>query len=410
MKIQRTIPPTAALLRIRDIFHGICGFVMPRTYLHDLESSLKSFFGVKHVFLVSSGKAAFTLILQSISALVPDKKDVIIPAYTCFSVPSAIVKSGLRVSPCDIDSSTFDFDYHHLQHIPAEKALCIVPSHLFGMPSDMHKVRQFAKEHNVFVVEDSAQAMGGRLGDELLGTIGDVGFFSLGRGKNVTCMSGGIVVTNNDMIAREIKKRYADLSRPTLAEDLMEIIKAVLLSLFIRPSLYWLPAGLPFLGLGKTIYSTEFPIRKLSRVQAGLMSRWQERLKKSNDVRKENGSFYSSALKTMKPCTHANPFLRFPYLCDDSPRQNEIYRNLKDFGVGLMYPSSINKIEELRDQFEASAYPTADSISSRLLTLPTHELTSMSDRQKIVQSISRASHLASIPELMKCSPQSTELT
>jgi len=111
MKIQRTIPPAAAPVDLMSILHGIAGFFMGKRYIKKVESEIKSYFGVNHVFLVSSGKAGLALILQALKSLHPERNEVLIPAYTCFSVPSAIIKAGLKVSLCDIDPSTLDFDY-----------------------------------------------------------------------------------------------------------------------------------------------------------------------------------------------------------------------------------------------------------------------------------------------------------
>ena len=111
MKIRRTIPPAAAPAALRDLIYGIAGLFLGRQYQELLEKTLKDYFGVKHVFLVSSGKAAFTLILNALKSLSPEKTQVLIPAYTCFSVPSAIVKAGLDVALCDLSSTSYDFDY-----------------------------------------------------------------------------------------------------------------------------------------------------------------------------------------------------------------------------------------------------------------------------------------------------------
>jgi dTDP-4-amino-4,6-dideoxygalactose transaminase len=361
--------------------------VFPRRHLMKLEESLKMHFGMKHVFLVSSGKTALMLILKALGALAPDKHEVLIPAYTCFSVPSAVVRAGLRVALCDIDPSAYDFDYRCLKDVPTDNTLCIIPSHLFGIPSDMDRVRLFAKERGIFVVEDAAQAMGGRYRNKLIGTIGDVGFFSLGRGKNITCMSGGVIVTNDDSIAAEIKKEYAMIKSPGFSENVLEFIKALLLAVFIRPSLYWLPSGLTFLGLGETLFSTEFPVSRLSGVGAGLMWHWQYRLEQSNHRRKENGEYLCKMINLKNLLNFSVPFLRLPYLAGNKKVRDSVYSglNLKGLGVSLMYPSSINKIAEIKDQFAASAYPSAEAISSKLLTLPTHELLTERDLKAILE-------------------------
>src|SRR5262249_7867001 len=110
MRVQRTIPPTAAPVQLRDILHGLAGLFFSERYFQKLEFEIKEYFGVKYVFFVSSGKCALTLILKALRDI-SHRKDVIIPSYTCFSVPSAILKAGLDILLCDIENTTFDFDY-----------------------------------------------------------------------------------------------------------------------------------------------------------------------------------------------------------------------------------------------------------------------------------------------------------
>jgi perosamine synthetase len=89
MKIQRSLPPTAAPLDPIDLWNGFKGFFSGAHSLEQFEEDMKHYFGVKKVFLVSSGKSALFIILRALRNLAPDKNEVIIPAYTCFSVPSA---------------------------------------------------------------------------------------------------------------------------------------------------------------------------------------------------------------------------------------------------------------------------------------------------------------------------------
>ena len=79
-----------------------------------LENEIREYYGAKYVFTVSSGKAALFLILTGLKT-VSKRRKVIIPAYTCYSVPSAIVKAGLDAIPCDMRPETLDYDFEKLQ-------------------------------------------------------------------------------------------------------------------------------------------------------------------------------------------------------------------------------------------------------------------------------------------------------
>ncbi len=384
--MQRTIPPAAAPIKVKSLLHGLIGFFSTKEYLKRLEREAKEYFGVKHVFLVSSGKAALTLILSSLQSLSPTKRKALIPAYTCFSVPSAIAKTGLEVALCDIDASTFDFDHKHLEESINEDTLCVIPSHLFGIPSDMDKIKGVCRDKDIFIVEDAAQAMGGKYKGKLLGTIGHVGFFSLGRGKNITCGSGGIIVTNDDRIASAIDKRYSSLDRPQFGETIVEYFKTILLTVFIHPSLYWLPAGLPFLKLGETTFEKNFPVKKISGMKAGLLSNWQRRLEESNRIRKDNAEHICKVLGLDLWHKFPTPFLRLPLLVKNRQVRDMIFVHSRKKGMGInrMYPTPINEIEEIRDQFDDRMFPSAKDVAECLVSLPTHQLLTDKDKEIII--------------------------
>jgi perosamine synthetase len=395
MKIQRTIPPAAAPIGLTDIAHGIAGLFVGRRYLSKLEDELKEYFGVKHVFLVSSGKAGLTLILEALKTLYPDRNQVLIPAYTCFSVPSAIVKAGLEVAPCDIDPSTLDYNYDLLERSLNDRTLCVVATHLFGMPSDMDKMQKICKDRDIPLVEDAAQAMGGKYGDSFLGTLGDVGFFSLGRGKNITCGSGGIIVTSNDAIADAIGSIYATVDRPGFVKEMIELCKVIAMACFIYPCLYWLPAGLPFLKLGETFFYKDFPVRGFSGMQAGLLRRWEKQLEESNRIRIENSKYFCSALVSTPISTFDSdrsiPFLRYPVVCSCGRATDNICTLSKRDGLGMvrLYPTAINEIREIKDGLAGDDCTVAQSIAEMLFTIPTHGLLKDNDKSRIAALIKR---------------------
>lgn len=398
MNIQRTIPPAAAPIDFKNIFHGLTGIFNGKRHIEKLKEEVIKYFDIKHVFLISSGKAAITLILLALKSL-SSKKQVLIPAYTCFSVPSAIVKAGLKVSLCDIGSKAFDFDYKLLQKAINKDTLCVIPNHLFGIPSDIERIKEICKDNDIFIVEDAAQAMGGTYNGKKLGTIGDVGFFSLGRGKNITCGSGGIIITNSDQIANAIAMCYSKLEKPGFLEDIKEFLQVMLMNLFIRPSFYWLPAGLPFLKLGQTTFYKDFPIKRLSGMKAGLLHGWQEKLEEANQIRRKNAEYFEERLRLRLRSrqklrlrlrlrlSNGNTvsFLRLPLMAESREIRDEIFSlsNKKGLGVSAMYPMPINEIEEIRNQFNGSVFPSAKRISETLLTIPTHHLLSEKDKERI---------------------------
>ena len=391
MRIGRTVPPAAAPLGAADLWHGLAGMFSRGRSIQALEDEIRRHFGVRHVFLVSSGTAALTLTLMALRSLSP-RKDVLIPAYTCPSVPAAVVKAGLRPVLCDIDPTTFDFDHALLEQTLGAETLCVVAHHLFGIPSDIARIRALCAARGAFVVEDAAQAMGAEAEGRALGTLGDVGIFSLGRGKNITCGSGGVIVTRSDGIAGAIDRRYRQVGVPTPAEVVKDFIRLALMALFIRPRLYWIPAGLPFLRLGQTVYPREIPLRRLSGMKAGLLRNWRSRLARSNRLRAESATYFSQRLPVPLRRRASHPYLRLPIVVASAQERERLRAVSQERGLGLSiaYPTPVNEIPEIRIAFDGQRFPSAQSVAERLLTIPTHHWLRERDKRAIAECVGTA--------------------
>jgi perosamine synthetase len=388
MRIGRTVPPAAAPLCWADLWHAAAGIFSPVRCVRAREQEIRRHFGIRHVFLVSSGTAALTLTLKALKSL-SGRTEVVIPAYTCFSVPAAVARAGLRPVLCDIDPSTFDFDHALLEQALGADTLCVLAHHLFGIPSDIERIRALCSARGIFVVEDAAQAMGAEHKGRHLGTLGDVGIFSLGRGKNITCGSGGIMVTSSDEIAGVMARECRQLEAPGPAELLKELLQLVLMAVFIRPRLYWIPAALPFLRLGQTIYPRRIRMRRLPGMQAGLLRNWRSNLARSNRIRSETATYFSQRLPF--PLAHgpSHPYLRLPVFLASPRERNRIYALSQERGLGLgvAYPTAINEIPEVRVAIHGQRFPSAQRVAERLLTIPTHHWLSEKDKRAIVECV-----------------------
>ena len=385
MRIGRTLPPAAAPLEIRDLFHGIAGALSPARALRAREQELREELAVRQVFLVSSGTAALTVALTALKRLSP-RTEVVLPAYTCFSVPAAVLKVGLRPVLCDINESTFDFDRAQLQTLLRPETLCVVSHHLFGIPSDVERTCAICRAHNIFVIEDAAQAMDVGGNRRAPGTMGDVGIFSFGRGKNITCGSGGIIATNSDRIAAAIDEQYRDLPSPPWWHTLKDAAALVFMAFFIRPRLHWVPAALPFLGLGTTEFPRTISLRRLSGFKAGLLRNWRRHLVRSNRMRSAAAADLRRRLHMSSSSASARPLLRLPVLAPNPDEKQKLYLASKARGLGVSaaYPTSIDEIPELRAAVGERTFPSAADVASRLVTLPTHQWLLEQDKQALV--------------------------
>ncbi len=419
MHVGRSLPPAAAPIGAREFICGIRGILNGQRELDRFQSELKEYFGAKHCFLVSSGKAAFALILLALKELFPDRDEVLIPAFTCYSVPASIARAGLRIRLCDQHPESLDFDFVQLSAMLSEKVpprqedahsitggsdspvalrdfvknardsrnriLAVVPTHLFGFPADVPGLRKLVQDPGIMVVEDAAQAMGAFWGGRKLGTHGDVSFFSLGRGKALSTVEGGVILTNRDDIAEALHRHINHIPKYNLWQLGCLVLKALGLMLLTHPWLFWIPQSLPFLTLGQTLFEPGFPMLRMSSFQAGLTVNWSERLEEMQDSRRRNVSRWIAVLQA-----NANRrsrlrnfpsmgLLRFPISMHDSEKRRSLLKEsaLKGLGIAAVYPDSINRLPGLG--IPGTTFPVAESFAGQLVTLPTHGYVTQKD-------------------------------
>jgi dTDP-4-amino-4,6-dideoxygalactose transaminase len=222
--------------------------------------------------------------------------------------------------------------------------------------------------------------MGEMLDGKALGTLGDVGFFSLGRGKAISTVEGGIILTNRDDIAEVLSRRVSALPGYGFTQTLLLFFKAKALMVFTHPLLFWIPRSLPFLGLGKTFIELHFPIRRMSPFQAGLAANWQSRLQKLHDIRKANATRWASRLESSGNRGSGFQYsitwgpLRYPVRIRDAKKRASLLQESENAGAGIapVYPESINRVAALKAEASAGTFPVAESYAAELVTLPTH--------------------------------------
>jgi dTDP-4-amino-4,6-dideoxygalactose transaminase len=208
------------------------------------------------------------------------------------------VRAGLDVVGCDIEPGTLDFDYGQLTSVlERERPLAVVATHLFGLPCAVERLNALCERYGAFVIDDAAQALGTTVDGRPAGTAGHIGFYSFGRGKSVTCGSGGAIVASSPDIVAAVDRQVAVLEEPGTVQAATTLAEAAVLAVFLRPSLYRIPASVPGLHLGETIYSTDFAMRRMSGAQAGLLKHWRVRLTEWNRARRENVSYFRARFR-----------------------------------------------------------------------------------------------------------------
>jgi len=172
-----------------------------RSWVSELEGAFAAVMGVQHAAAVSSGSAALMCALGGLGVGPGD--EVIVPAYTWIATASAVVAMGAVPILAEVDES-LTIDPADVRRKISRFTKAIIPVHLRGAPCQMNELMAIAGEHNLPVLEDVAQADGGSYHGQRLGSIGNVGAFSLQFNKIITCGEGGMVTTNDDSILRRV--------------------------------------------------------------------------------------------------------------------------------------------------------------------------------------------------------------
>ena len=388
--LPRVLSPSGVCIRWSDILAGFKAAMQGEDALRLFRDEICRYFGVRHAFLVSSGRAALSVLLTALQAQCqcPEKDTVLIPGYTSFSVPSAVVNAGFKVSLYDLDGVTLSPNQQSLLHSINERTLCIVACHLYGYPCDMDSIKEIAASLEIPVIDDAAQAMGATYKGAYVGTLGTAGLFSLSRGKNITAVDGGVIVTDDDRLAAILGK--INLPKPTGQDCILTIIKAFMLSILLYPWIYWLPQRLAFLKLGASAFAPEFSKKQLLPFQAGI---GQEMLGRLATINIKRGAIaralqdrLNKAVTFIRPVTGAEPvYLRLPILCSTHTTQAH-----HELGVVRSYPLPLDAVAELQLYLASQGKnPVAKILAEQILTLPTHEFVIDSDIDAIVKSLSK---------------------
>ncbi len=158
------------------------------------EQEMRDFFDVERVIPMTSGMAALESALVAMGVGPGD--EVIVSAYTYIANAVAVIKAGAIPVVAEVDES-LSIDAKDVEKKISPRTKVIVPTHMLGYPSNMDAIMEVAKKHNLMVLEDSCQAVGGSYKGKRLGTVGDVGALSFNFWKNISAGEGGALLTNN---------------------------------------------------------------------------------------------------------------------------------------------------------------------------------------------------------------------
>jgi len=161
----------------------------------ELENALKARMHVKHAQLVSSGTAALTVSLASAGIGAGD--EVIMPTFTFVASFESILALGAVPILVDVDD-TLTLNPKAVENAITQRTKVVMPVHMCGSMADLKGLKSICEKHNLLLLEDACQAIGGTFEGKPLGSYGDLGCFSFDFVKTITCGEGGAVITNNE--------------------------------------------------------------------------------------------------------------------------------------------------------------------------------------------------------------------
>ena len=330
----------------------------------ELEDSIAQYLGVKHCTGVSSGTEALVLSLRALAITLKgreyfDKSDEIITTpFTFTATGDAILRAGATPVFVDIDPDTYNIDPRkikaYLESFGANRVIGILPVHLYGQSCMMDEIMGMAKERNLFVVEDVAQAFGGMWKNKKLGSLGDIGAFSFFPSKNLGGFGdGGMISTNDDEIA--------ELTRMLLKHG------------------------------GKDKYNVDHIgyNARLDTLQAAVLLAKFKYIDEFNSRRGKIASIYNASLTGLQHINLPHALLDTSHVYHQytirvlENKRNELQKFMKDKGVDTMvyYPTPLHKMNVFRESRSKvpKSLTHAEHASSTVLSLPIEPLQEKKD-------------------------------
>jgi perosamine synthetase len=341
------------------------------------------------VLLTDSGTSALVVALRT---LLPVGATIAFPAYACIDLTAAALRAGVRVRLYDIDPMTLSPDLDSVRKAMERGVDAILVAHLYGYPADVTSVKNVAKERGVLVIEDAAQAAGGKLGGKRLGELADVSVLSFGRGKGTTAGSGGALLARSLASVRAIDAMTARFAAGSRGGR--EVFALAAQWMLARSELYRLPASIPGLRLGEMVFRPAGEPRPMSATAAAILPsalkmegrELAQRRERAGDllavIRKSGGR-----LTPIHSVPDGEPgFLRLPFL-------DAIGDMAPNASVGAMrgYPLTLDQHDQLRPILADGerAGPGAQRLRDRLFTAPTHSRVTTADIRRFQQWVAR---------------------
>lgn len=351
----------------------------------ELETLLQEYYQVRNAFVLKGGRASLYGILRALNK--PGK--VLMPAYTCRSVPESAVAAGYTPYFLDPNLQTMNVLPELYEKAMTEEVSAIFVCSLFGIPYDVRPLVEAAHKKGILLVEDAATAMGGRIGGKLVGTLGDAAIISFQDTKVLSAKTGGAIITNNDLLAEKIRTTLKEVRTPAKTWSLFG--SSLFQKISTRHWLYPLTQFVYRVMLGEAAYEvvqapTTIPEDYLTRCAPFsvelVLNQWKK-LEQNISRRNWIGKEYTKALEG-NPAFQIPSFppdvepvwIQFPMLVKN---KSEFYKYMQRQGVDITWSHRYSCAQE----FPQEDCPNSIKIARSILSLPCYPGLRDSEVEKI---------------------------
>jgi perosamine synthetase len=361
------------------------GRALRRADIDATRQMLAQRFDARAVALADSGTSALVMALRTV---LPSHGTVALPAYACVDLLAACAHVGAQIRFYDVDPATLSPDLDSVERALERGAHAIIVAHLFGFPADVPAVARLAASAGAVVIEDAAQQAAGTLNGTPLGAQGPLVVLSFGRGKGMTAGNGGALLARDPKYANWVDVWEAT-NPARRSRGWRDWTVAAAMWAIGRPSLYGIPASIPALRLGETVYKEAHEPGRLSFAAAGLLAGALASADDDRAMRERNACALADRLSGTPGLSivhsiagGSSGYLRLPVL--DDGRRAAAPR----LGVVRCYPRPLPEepaAQQLLRPQERIDTPGARVICERLFSLPTHASVTDADRAQLTE-------------------------
>jgi perosamine synthetase len=329
------------------------------------EKEFAKFVGVKHAVAVSSGTAALHSSL--LAAGIQPGDEVVVPSFTFSATAGAVVLAGGKPAFADIDADTYCVTRESIEAVLTRATKAIIPVHMYGLCADMDPILELARSRGIAVIEDAAQAHGAEYNGRKVGSLGDIACFSFYPGKNMTTGEGGMITTNDDDWAEQLKRIR------THGEE--------------RP--YWVARQ------GHNYRMPEIAAA-IGAVQLKRLPGFLQDRRKNAEYLSEKLGVFGKLVMPKEPAGRKHAWYLFtPRLRGaNAGKRNKLVEKLrsKNIGCTVYYESPVHMLPYYRDlqSTRRSALPETERACRQVFSLPVHPLLKQAELQYVTDSVKRA--------------------